>query len=147
MLAPTSLCLTRVAVVLVGLALVGCGKYDHLAPLTGKVLYNGRPLEFGTVNLRPVDGGEFTRGIIQSDGSFAMKTNDGTEGAAIGVNSVRVTCFTGQRPGAAAQRGDEEASLGRSLIPHHYNQFSSSGLSVEVKPESNEPFVINIEGG
>ena len=91
-------------------------------------------------------GLEFQVACQQPDGTFVMKTSDGKEGAAVGVNSVRVTCFTGQKPGANAQRTDEEASLGRSLIPHHYNQFSSSGLSVDVQAESNEPFLIEMEG-
>ena len=71
-------------------------------------------------------------------------TTDGEPGAPIGMNSVRVTCYTSQKPGAAADNRGGELSLGDSLIPEHYARFSSSGLKVEVKPENNEPYVIEL---
>jgi hypothetical protein len=107
------------------------------------VTYNGKPLTFGGVTMQPVRGGAIARGVIQPDGSFTM-TTDGKPGAPIGMNSVRVTCFTSQKPGAPASNRGGEASLGDSLIPERYSRFSSSGLTVEVKPETNEPYAIKL---
>jgi hypothetical protein len=114
-----------------------------LAPFTGSVSYKGKPLAFGGVTMQPHRGGAIARGVIQSDGTFTM-TTDGEPGAPIGANSVRVTCFTSQKPGAAATSRGGELSLGDSLIPERYSRFSSSGLTVEVKPGSNEPYVIEL---
>ncbi|MCA9184822.1 MAG: hypothetical protein R3E01_20010 [Pirellulaceae bacterium] len=65
------------------------------------------------------------------------------EGAAVGTNQVRITCFPSQKPDATNDGGGELA-LGRSLIPTHYNSFGSSGLTVDVQPGENEPFNIEL---
>jgi hypothetical protein len=114
-----------------------------LAPFSGSVTYKGKPLAFGGVTMQPVRGGAIARGVIQPDGTFSM-TTDGEPGAPIGANSVRVTCYTSQKPGAVAANPGGELSVGDSLIPERYARFSSSGLTVEVKPEKNEPYVIEL---
>jgi hypothetical protein len=81
--------------------------------------------------------------VIQPDGTFTM-TTDGKPGAPIGTNSVRVTCFTSQKPGATSDNRGGELSLGDSLIPERYSRFSSSGLTTEVKPGANEPYEIKL---
>jgi hypothetical protein len=128
----------------VSIALMGCRDTSHLAPLSGKVTYNGKSLEFGSVMLQPAQGGEFSRADIQPDGSFILKTPDGDEGATIGLNRVRVTCFPGQKPGAQIDASGD-IKLGKSLIPEKYNNFSSSELTIEVLPENNPPFVIDLK--
>jgi hypothetical protein len=133
------------AAALVGIvaASVGCESRSNLAPLSGSVTYNGEPLEFGSVTLQPSSGGSISRAQIQPDGTFTM-TTDGREGAIIGTNRVRVTCFSSQKPGSSANAGGGEASLGDSLIPEKYSRFSSSGLSVDVKPDGNPEFTIEL---
>jgi len=122
----------------------GCtDRSARLAPFSGTVTYKGKPLEFGGVTMQPVRGGSISRGVIQPDGTFEM-TTDGEPGAPIGTNSVRVTCYTSQKPGAAAATREGELSVGASLIPERYARFSSSGLTVEVKPGGNEPQVFEL---
>jgi hypothetical protein len=122
----------------------GCGKPSNLAPLSGTVSYKGKPLEFGSVMLMPAQGGLASRADIEANGSFTLQTVDGQEGATIGLNRIRVACVPAQKPGANSSPGGE-VSLGKSLIPQHYNNFSSSGLSVEVLPENNPPLVIELK--
>lgn len=122
------------------LTLAGCGKSVETGTLTGKVTYKGQPLEFGSVMLQPKDGGPVARGTIGADGTYSMAI-DGKPGAPIGVNQVRVTCFTSQRPGADS---GGEKSVGDSLIPERYSRFSSSGLLVEVRPGENPPYDIEL---
>ncbi|WP_425395293.1 hypothetical protein [Aeoliella sp.] len=121
---------------------VGCNESATIAPFTGTVTYNGKPLEFGSVTFQPAAGGAIARAQIQPDGTFEL-TTDGRTGAPIGMNNVRVTCFANQKPGAA-QAGDGEASLGKALIPERYSRFSSSGLTIEVKAGENPPYEIEL---
>ena len=125
------------------LSSLGCNEKLALAPVTGTVVYQGETLEFGGVMTQPITGGPVARSVIEN-GRFALKTG-GQEGAVPGVHRVRVTCFTHQKPGAIPSSADGEAPLGRSLIPDHYNQFSSSSLTIDVKPGENESLVIELE--
>jgi len=117
----------------------GCGSKLSLAPVEGKVLYHGKPLEFGRVVFQPQVGPPAT-GTIQPDGTFRL-TTDQSDGAVIGKHQVEITCFDSQRPGAPAPTG--EAGAGQSLIPLKYASFHSSGLTAEVKA-ANEPFVFDL---
>jgi hypothetical protein len=125
-------------------SIAGCRERSEIAPFHGQVLLDGKPLEFGSVMLQPVEGGEPSRAQIQPDGTFTMQTRGLGDGARVGLNRVRVTCFAGQKPGGAATAADGELLLGGSLIPTRYNSFGSSGLSVEVLPDGNEPYLIEL---
>ncbi len=125
-------------------ALGGCGKGPEIVPFTGKVLYKGEPLEFGSVMFQPTAGGKPSSGRIESDGTFAMKTRGVGDGAAVGLNRIRVTCFPAQKPGAGGNQS-QEIALGNSLIPTRYNSFGSSGLSIEVKAAGNDPYTIELD--
>jgi hypothetical protein len=130
-----------VPLIVLSLSVVGCGDRVEVGTLSGKVTYKDKPLEFGSVMLQPVGGGPVARATIQPDGTYSIAI-DGKAGAPVGVNKVRVTCYSGQRPGAASTTG--EASIGDSLIPEHYTKFSSSGLEVEVKAGENPPYNIEL---
>ena len=121
----------------------GCGT-DRLpvAPVEGKIVYQGKPLEFGGVMFQAPSGPP-ARGRIGSDGTFRLSTYGDGDGAVIGKHRVRITCFETQRPGAPPPSKDEEPGLGESLIPRKYAGFHTSGLEVEVKPD-NEPFVFEL---
>ena len=123
---------------------IGCGGGPEIVPFTGKVLYKGEPLPFGNVMFQPAGGGQAATGSIGPDGTFVMTTRGVGEGATVGMNRVRVTCFPAQDANSAAG-ANQELALGTSLIPNHYASFGSSGLTVEVKPEGNEPYVIELE--
>jgi hypothetical protein len=120
---------------LVGLTVtaVGCGKSRMpVAPVEGKVLYRGQPLEFGSVLFQP-DVGPTAQGIIQPDGTFRLSTYGDGDGAVLGQHRVQIGCFEGQRPGAEADAPTSETMLGRPLIPRRYTRFDQSGLTADVK--------------
>src|SRR5436190_15065410 len=48
--------------------LAGCNHGPKMTPVTGKVIYNGRPLEFGVVMFQPPSG-QPAQGKIQPDGT------------------------------------------------------------------------------
>lgn len=125
------------------LAAAGCEPPLPLIPVSGSVVYQGEPLQFGGVMMQPVAGGPVARGTIE-EGVFVMQTQ-GEQGVLPGAHRVRVTCFANQKPGAAPSSAAGEPSLGRSLIPEHYNRFSSSGLTVDVRHADSEPILIELE--
>lgn len=107
----------------------GCGRRPTLAPVSGRVTLDGRPLEFGSVMIQP-SAGPAARGTIRADGSFSVGTFSPGDGAILGPATVRVACYEQQRPGALATEG--ESALGRSLIPEKYTQFETSGITTTV---------------
>lgn len=128
---------------LVGAVLyAGCGQREY-APVSGKVLYRGEPLKFGSVMFQP-EAGQPARGQIQEDGSFYLSTNGDGDGARIGRNLVRVTCFETQQP-LPDGSFTGEPGLGKSLIPEQYNSPEHSGLVVDVPPEGKSDVVLELK--
>ncbi len=128
-----------VAVLLLLAGLPGCGKGEReLAPLTGKVLYNGTPLTFGAVMVEH-DHGQPATAEIRPDGTFAMATHGEGEGAVVGKRRIRIACYEGQDP----TKGVSD-TLGESLIPEKYTSFETSGLIIDVEPSNKEPLVIEL---
>lgn len=136
------------AICMIAIMLPGCGGRD-LATVTGKVTYNGKPLQFGTVIFEP-DSGQYATGPIQADGTFQLKTRGEGEGVPVGRNKVRFVCFSNQDPNAksTATNGGaiqgEGLFVGIPLIPQKYLSSSTSGIVVDVKPDNNEPFIFNL---
>lgn len=117
----------------------GCGRGDReLAPLTGKVLYKGEPLQFGAVMIEHQYGQPATA-EIRPDGTFVMVTRGEGGGAVVGKRRVRIACYEAQDP---ANIGSD--TLGESLIPRKYTSFETSGLTVDIQPGENEPLVIEL---
>lgn len=127
MLAGRTLRATLVVACLIGLS--GCGRRPALAPVSGRVTLDGKPLEFGSVMIQPA-AGPAARGTIQADGSFTVGTFTPGDGAIVGPATVRVACYEQQRPGGPPPQG--ELALGKSLIPEKYTQFETSGITATV---------------
>jgi len=125
----------------VTVAAAGCSRGPSIVPVQGKVHYNGQPLAFGSVMLQP-DAGQPARAKIQPDGTFKMTTNRFGDGATVGRNRVRVTCYEGQGPSAA--EGEGEPALGKSLIPRRYADIDTSGIVVQIEPPGNDNLVIEL---
>lgn len=113
----------------------GCQRGPTVVPVEGRVTYEGKPLEFGTVTFQPPQG-QPAKGKIQSDGTFTLSTFAPGDGAVVGTHKVRITCYESQRAPVAASG---ERTLGKLLIPRRYTLFDQSGLTAEVKPQGNEP--------
>jgi hypothetical protein len=114
-----------------------------MATVTGKVLYNGRPLEFGSVMFQP-SSGQPAQGQIQSDGTFTLSTYKFNDGAVVGTHKVRIACYESQKPGAPKAPGEQ--TLGKLLIPLNYTLFDQSGFTADVSDDRKEPFVFELVG-
>ena len=95
-----------------------------MAPVSGRVVYHGKPLGFGRVAFIH-SSGQVAGAEIAADGTFTLTAYQG-------ANRVSVECYDYQRPGSKTQRsrmGDD-----KSLIPDRYASYGTSGLTFEVKP-------------
>ena len=124
------------AVAIIPVLLSGCGSGNSLdlAPVTGKVTFQGEPLDHGTVIFFPPGGtkGPQASGMIQPDGSFTMKTSS-KAGAVVGKHKVMVQCRRVVTP--------EEAKylvMGELLIPRQYANPNSTPLQIDVEKGGNE---------
>lgn len=116
---------------------VGCSKGPQIVPVKGKVLYNGEPLTFGSVMFQP-EAGQPARASIQGDGTFVLTTDSVNDGAKVGRNRIRVTCYESQN----ATEG--EATLGKLLIPRKYTDIDTSGIVIEVPAGGADDIVIEL---
>ena len=115
----------------------GCGGAggNDMAPVHGTVTLDGKPLAEGFVFVTPAEG-KMATGAIQSDGSFVLGTNSDSDGAKTGTHPVTVKPpppQEGMPPSAVAQ-----------TLPRHYRKASTSGLTVEVKPNTDNELKIEL---
>jgi hypothetical protein len=121
----------------------GCKRNPRVVPVSGTILYNGKPLPFGSVMFQP-DKGQAAVGDIQADGSFKLSSYGPNDGAVPGKHKVSISCYEGHRPGKAS--GD---SLGKLLIPLKYTRFGSSGLTADINDTSDgkpQEIVLELSG-
>jgi hypothetical protein len=143
---PLPVLLLYVALLTFAVAAMGCQKSGpELAPVSGKVNYQGKPLPFGTVVFLP-ESGRTSTGNIQPDGTFQMVTSGRGDGAAVGKNKVRIACYTNQDPAKKGPGGAGLAGItpGEPLIPQKYLSCETSGVEVEVRSGANDPVVLEL---
>jgi hypothetical protein len=136
--------------------LSSCGTEDAFGkryPVSGKVTYNGNPLEKGTINFFPDDPrGMGAAGVIEN-GAYALSMAGGNDGARAGKYKVTVTAKEDST--AKAKADFEKASKGsgqefvprqfvanaqakaKSLIPTGYSDVKTTTLTAEVLEKTN----------
>jgi hypothetical protein len=126
--------------------LPGCArskKNRPLAPVRGRIIYRGKPLQFGTVMFQSKSG-QPSFGEIQADGTFHLTTRGEGDGAVVGLNQVSVTCTERQEPAKKPADGHGERPMGKSLIPAKYASIDASGITVEVRAGENPPVELKL---
>jgi hypothetical protein len=163
----------RLLVVLIFAVLAGCspGHGLSLGRVSGKVTYRGEPIRYGYVTFQP-DASKGTDGppamsTISKDGSYALTTQDATDGALVGFHKVSIIALDpdpisgadapepkeapkefmaakGARPKAtpkAKAAGPTSTSRNgkvyRILGPEKLGNPETSGITVEVKSGRN----------
>lgn len=124
--------------------LLGCSQAPEMAAVEGRVTYNGEPLKFGMVLFQNATGGQPASGLIQPDGSFKLTTPKTGDGAKPGQYNISVYCYESQDPAKQASFGSGNESMGKLLVPKKYIMASTSGLTAEIKPETNEPIILEL---
>jgi len=98
-------------------------------PVSGQVLFtDGEPVRTGTIELESKEFGTTASGTIQDDGTFVLGTYKSNDGAAAGEHRVIVVQII-ISDGITKHTKDH----GRPVSPQ-YGDYSTSGLTVEVKP-------------
>ena len=121
-----------------GVLLAGCGGgQPAVAPVSGVVRLNGKPLASGQVTFWP-NSGRSAAGFITADGSFRLTTFRDGDGAPVGENRVTITEATAAASGPPdVDRDQPNRAAERSPIPAKYASPESSGLTFEVKRGQN----------
>ncbi|MFO0954804.1 MAG: carboxypeptidase-like regulatory domain-containing protein [Isosphaeraceae bacterium] len=125
-------------------ALTGCGgsgPYSGtLVPVKGRVvLADGRPLEGGSVQFIPRNGGLPASGKIGPDGSFSLVTRPDREGAAPGEYNVRIE----PSPEFLSKKGGSGKKLPFAAKYRDYD--GETGLTATIKAGTNELEPIRLE--
>jgi hypothetical protein len=138
-----------------GLGLVyhlsGCSadpNMPKLGKVSGKVSYQGKPLDAGRVVFTPVagKGGESDQGAsgeISSDGSYEMTTFNTGDGAVLGQHIVTVVVQKGEMPKPDAN-GHINYVLPKNATPAKYATADKSPLRCTVVAEGM-PFNIELK--
>src|SRR4051794_9371353 len=78
------------AIALLSLSPLACGS-SGLSSVSGKVTYQGKPVPLGTITFIPnTPGARNATGVIGSDGSYRLQTENPGDGAAPGDYKVTI---------------------------------------------------------
>jgi hypothetical protein len=109
----TARCLLRLSAVAL---VLGCGKSSaDVAPVSGRVMLDGQPLQFAIVTFQPTGKGSAASGT-DKDGHYTLLYKRGVMGAPVGKNRVTILL-------------DVEQS--------HHTQLTPTEIEREVKPGPN----------
>lgn len=130
--------------------IAGCGSdRPSLGSVAGTVSYNGEPIQDGTI-IFEVQGTRPATGKIVGGRITDVTTFEPNDGAPIGAAKIAVSATEAAAPAEAstppAGNPSEQAEaemtgnymgMGKSLIPPHFNDPSTSGLTCEIQAGEN----------
>ena len=113
----------------------GCGggsDYPPLAKVSGKVLFDGKPLSGATVYYWPIKGGRTSTGLTDDNGHYQMDYGAGSGGVTIGLCQVRIEAA---REKVTDDQGKVLVEARKEFIPAKYN--NKTTLQQDVKQGDN----------
>ncbi len=124
----------------------GCSEGTQLetAPVRGTVIYNGKPLPYGSVSFQPAAGLPAV-GRIQSDGSFTLTTYSNGDGAIIGSHKVAIIATEIDAGATPPADPHGEMPPPKSVIPAKYASYATSGLTAEVVGGKKNEFTFTLQ--
>ena len=136
----------RVSLVLAFSLMVGCQQSVEMVPVTGTVIYQGKPLQYGSVMFQPVgvEGAVPARSPIAEDGTFALRTHKPGDGVVVGRSQVRITAYAAQKTNAQGNK-HQELALGESAVPRRFQNFGTSGIQIDVTADMPLPLTIDLD--
>jgi hypothetical protein len=132
-------------------AAVGCGSDDGIGkryPVSGKVTYNGKPVEKGTISFVPEVADGRPASAVIADGQYGEATTlTAGDGILPGKYKVTVSALDdvdiskaeAEQPGGAPDQVTVAriAAKAKPKVPLKYADAATSGLAFEAKAESN----------
>lgn len=91
--------------------IVGCGGGPNLAPVSGTVTVNGKPLPAAGVTFTPNGGGRPAWATTDGQGRFALTTHKGGDGALVGDHAVTIAEAETDAPEMPKNADPDAASL------------------------------------
>jgi len=134
------------------LPLAGCSAkagMPKLGKVSGKVLYNGKPLDSGHIVFTPVVGkggetGQSATGEVGPDGSYEMTTFDTGDGAILGQHIISVESRTKAEMPKPKPDSTIDYVLPKSAVPSNYASPDKSPLRFTVK-EGSQTYNIELK--
>jgi len=133
------------ALVGLGIGLVGCGSGQPTHVVKGKVVFSdGTPVQFGDVETLALEQRVNARGKIEKDGSFILTTYEDGDGALAGEHKAVIIQMSGSPLAANAKLGPIQHTHGHD-IGSKYRSYDTSGLkfTVEADKVNEVTFVID----
>ena len=132
----TRLCRAALAA-FVALLIAGCGDEYPLAPVSGTITLNGKPLADAHVSFEPMGKGKDLKAgpgsycRTDQDGRFTLKTLHGDDGAVVGEHRVLIRAIR------AGTNRNGQFLVGRpEIVPARYN--SKSELTFDVPSDGTD---------
>ena len=120
------------------LVAVGCGDAKHMAPVSGIVKLNGKPLAGATISFEPVENDNgpnrnptSSGGKTDENGSYELETGTGEKGALVGKHRVKISLYKQQQDPESDAR-HRSGPMQVDKLPARYNL--KSELSYDVPP-------------
>lgn len=136
--------------VVVAIAICGCGSGNpDTAPATGSVTYNGKPVEGASVQFSPEEtGGKGASGKTDASGNFTLTSYEEGDGAVPGKYKVTiykrdesaVKTAEEEHDAAGGAAADAPSAAPKELLPVKYKKIETSGLTAEVKADTDNTF-------
>jgi hypothetical protein len=120
----------------VSLVPLACGSTGPgMAPVSGKVTYNGKPVPKGTITFASTkEGGRNATGELDPEGNYKLQTEQPGDGALLG--DYNVTIYAHDEP--ILDYIPKKPIPPKILTPTKYEKPETSGLKATVKSGSNK---------
>jgi len=151
-----SLCLFNLCV------LSGCGSPENIAPASGVVTLDGKPVSDGRVMFHPVDGSRSSHATTNEKGEFKVSTFGVHDGGLVGRHLVTVTKIDTSSQikidpkegymGASYEKMMSPEALKQNIkpkqtLPIKYATKETSGIELEIIKGQANNFPLNLESG
>jgi hypothetical protein len=121
-------------------SIVGCGDNRGRVPVTGSVLFDGKPLESGTIRFGGDQGAAGVGHIV--NGRFSLNESGSQSGVLPGKYDVLIASWIEER---GSVRPDGSFSPGTTRIPLTYLDPEKAGLKAEVVKGQSNRFTFEVK--
>lgn len=128
------------------LMMMGCGESYRLAPVSGKVTLNDKPLANADVHFQPIGSkdntnpGPGSHGKTDANGRYTLRVDAHQAGAVVGKHRVMIYAYEGASRQADAGGGRKM----RDRVPLRYNENSKETCDVPREGKTDADFALTV---